>query len=406
METKFSRGSNRVKHPAESDVSRVMIKYLAALLAVTLMADLSFSQQMPIFRIAPDSTDMRLYTARDIMQKYGIKNAVREIKAQLTADSSLIPDAAILLGGNYHLERLTNNVFADRVGGFSPSGEQLAYSRDTSLLRLDDGLFNWYENRTTGVFYYDFAKNEEITPEIPYANAYAPQFLDDSTLLFMVAADSTESEARALYKYDLELGQTSECFPITSRSYCTLGGKIIVYDNTDGEIKQMNLEGKSEHLLFDNTDFFSFKRPLSFIWNLSACDQAIYFQSGYGSGRSGENVYSMPSTGGRPQIRTSEMQEFASSGRFYPAAIDSEEFLFLANNGKNVDIYYQYKDKLYRLTYDGGDKFYLAVSPDRQRIAYSYMPLDQGVESYEIFILDFNRNATSEDIEYRFKSLQ
>jgi hypothetical protein len=383
-----------------------MIKYAAALLGLIFLTNISYSQQMPVSRITSDSIDLRLYTARDIVQKYGIRSAVREIKAQLKADPSLVTDAAILLGGNYHLERLTDNVFADRVGGFSPSGKKLAYSRDTSLLRLDDGLFDWYENRTTGVFYYDFAKNEEITPDIPYANAFAPRFLDDSTLLFMVADDTAGGKSAALYKYDLELGQTSECFPITSRSYCTSGGKIIVYDNTNGEIKKMNPEGKIEQMLFDNTDFFSFKRPLSFIWNLSACDQEIYFQSGFGSGRSGENIYSMPSGGGRPRIRTSEMQEFAGSGRFYPAAIDSDEFLFLANYGKDVEIYYQYKDKEYCLTYDGGDKFYLAVSPDLQRIAYSYMPLDQGVESYEIFILDFSRDATPDDIEYRFKTLQ
>ena len=383
-----------------------MIMYSAVmLLTIMFGAAWSYAQQMPIKRIAPDSIDSRLHTARGIADRYGIQSAAREIKIQLKADSSLVSDAAILLGGNYHLERLTDNVFADRVGGFSPSGERLAYSRDTSLLRLDDGLFDWYENRTTGVFYYDFIKQEEIVPAIPYANAYAPQFLDDSTLLFIAAADSSAAGTAALYKYDLELKQTSECFPITWRGYCTLEGRIIAYDYTDGEIKEMSLDGKTENELFDNTSFFSFKRPLPQIWNLSACAREIYFQSGFGSGRSGENVYSLPSSGGRPRIRTSKMQEYPGNGRFYPAAIGSDEFLFLVNVGEDIDIYYQYKDNVYRLTYDGGNKFYLAVSPDRKKVAYSYMPQGQGLESYEVFMLDFSRDATPEDIEYRFKSL-
>lgn len=365
------------------------------------------AQGVPIDRIKLEIRDPRLETAENLMKSSDYAAAAQEIDKQLKADSVLLKETAIILGGNYHLQRITNNVLADRVGGFSPSGDKLAYARDTSLLRLDDGLFDWYENRTTGVFYYDFKSNEEITPNIADPNAFEPRFLNDSTLMYLIGSESSQAGAgNVICKYDLEPGKSSECFPMGSRGYCTLGDDIVVYDWQDGVFQEMNIKGEKKRELFDNDSFFSFKRPLPLIQNLSSCAEEIYFQSGYQFGKIGVNVYSFPASGGRPKIRTQQMLEYDSNGFFYPAAINENEFLYLAGAGQNVDIYYQKGNETYRFTYDGGDKYYLVVSQDGSTVAYSYMPEDQGVDSYEIFMLDFSRDATIDDIKYRINTIR
>jgi len=343
--------------------------------------------------------------ANKLWQENKTDEAIKEIEKQIGLDSSLVPQVAIILGGNYRLVRLTDNVFADRVGGFSPSGEKLVYARDTSLIRLDDGLFDRYENRATGIIYYDFLLNQEIIPDIPPEDGFKPRFYTDSSILYLIGNDKDigGSTANVLQMYDILTGTSSECFPLTGQYYCPHDEGIVYYDSNDGAFILKSLTNKNQKTLFDNDNIFSFRRPLPLVQNLSSGGDFVLFQAGYNTGRVMTDIYGLPSKGGKPKKITNRNADWYSNPIFYPAAVSDSEFAYLENAGGDVDIYYQTQGDNYRLTYDGGDKYYLAISADGSKIAYSYMPPKQGVENYEVFILDFTRDATIEDIKYRIK---
>jgi len=346
-----------------------------------------------------------LDNAKRLWQDNKTEEAIKEIEKQIGLDSSLVPQAAIIIGGNYHLARLTNNVFADRVGGFSPSGEKLVYARDTSLIRLDDGLFDQYENRATGIVYYDFSLDQEIIPNIPLGNAFKPRFNSDSSFIYLTGSDKdiSGSTANILHRYDILTGTSNECFPLTGQYYCPCEEGIIYYDSDDGAFILKNLTDGKQKTLFDNDNFFSFRRPLPLVQNLSLGDKVVLFQAGHNTGRVMTDIYGLSPEGGKPKKMTNRNADWYSNPIFYPAAVSDSEFAYLQNARGDIDIYYQAQDNNYRLTYDGGDKLYLANSPDGLKVAYSYMPPDQGVENYEVFILDFGTNATIDDIKYRIK---
>ncbi|MCP4580161.1 MAG: hypothetical protein GY839_00985 [candidate division Zixibacteria bacterium] len=363
---------------------------------------------IPINKIATDSIDARLALARDMWHQGLTKDAIREIENQVELDSTLIPQAAIILGGNYHLVRLTNNVFADRVGGFSPSGDKLVYSRDTSLTRLDDGLFDWYENRTTGIVYYDFELSREIIPDLPVGNAFKPRFSSDTCFYYLGGskADLGFSGAVMLNRYYLKWGTSIQCIRLRSRHYCSYGDGVVCYQFGENTFTKINLIESKQDILFDNDDVFTLRRSLPLVQNLSAGDDIIMFQAGHTDGRVTTNIYGIPVEGGKPRKMLDQKTTWLSKTMFYPAAVNSTEFAYLVKESGKFDIYYAKDGIEFRLTYDGGDKYYLAISPDGSRIAYSFMPTYQGVETYEIFILDFGQDADVRDLKYRINILR
>jgi len=385
---------------------RLINKVFTGLLALFAVYPISWAGEgiqrarLDITNISPELT-----YAKKLWQENNTEGAIKEIEKQIGLDSSLVPQAAIILGGNYHLVRLTNNVFADRVGGFSPSGDKLVYTRDTSLTRFDDGLFDWYEDRATGIAFYDFTASTEIIPEIPPGNAFMPRFYTDSSFLYLIGndKDSGGSASNMLYMYDILAGTSIECYPLTGQYYCSYGKGIIYYDNDDGAFILKSLNETSRKVLFDNDSILSFRRPLPMVQNLSGGNDIVLFQAGHVSSREITDIYGLSSKGGKPKKMTDRNADWYSNPIFYPAAVSDSEFAYLENAEGEVDIYYQTRTTNYRFTYDGGDKFYLAISPDGLKVAYSYLPPHQGAENYEVFILDFGQDATIEDIKYRIR---
>jgi hypothetical protein len=358
-------------------------------------------------RLNPDNIDERLARAKSLYEDGKDGLAVIEIEKQLAKDSSLILDAAKIVGGNYHLVRLTNNIFADRAGGFSPSGDKLAYARDTSIMLLDDGLFNWYEDRTTGIVYYDFNENKEIETSIVQENPIMPRFRDDRSIYFLsaITANSPVEGSYMLYRYDLEQKNSEACFALNGRGYCPYGDGVVVYDDLNSSFIYESEYGE-RRVIFDNDSWLSFKRPLPLILDLSSGNDVILFESGYQSGRSGKNIYGVPFAGGKPVILTTRQQSFLSDFAFCPAAVDENEFAYLWGDNRDADVYYRQDGKDYRLTFDGGIKQYLALSPDGRRLAYSYMVEEKGRQSLEVFIMDFGQDASESDLKYRFKNIK
>ena len=383
----------------------IIITIITITLALSFYSISYAGEGIPRDRLDNSNISPALDFAKRLWEDNKTEEAIKEIEKQIESDSSLVPQAAIILGGNHHLVRLTDNVFADRVGGFSPSGEKLVYARETSLIRLDDGLFDRYENRATGIVYYDFSLGQEIIPDIPPGNTFKPRFYTDSSFLYLIGNDKNigGSTANILNIYDILSGTSKECFPLTGQYYCPCEEGVIYYDSNDGAFILRNLTEAKQKTLFDNDNIFSFRRSLPLVQNLSCGDNVLLFQAGYNTGRIMTDIYGLPPKGGKPKKLTNRNSDWYSNPIFYPAAVSDSEFAYLENAKGDVDIYYQAQGNNYRLTYDGGDKFYLAISPDGSKAAYSYMPPNQGVENYEVFILDFGQNATIDDIKYRIK---
>jgi hypothetical protein len=380
-------------------IAILTIAFLTTFCSISLAGKGIPRDRLDITNILPE-----LAYANKLWQENKPEEAIKEIEKQIGLDSSLVTQAAIILGGNYHLVRLTNNVFADRVGSFSPSGEKLVYARDTSLIRYDDGLFDRYEDRATGIVYYDFSLKQEIIPDIPLGNAFKPKFYTDSCFLYLTGSDKDTNgiSTNLLNIYDILTGTSKECFPLKGQHYCLCDKCVIYYDNDDGAFILKSLTDGKQRTLFDNDNIFSLRRSLPLVQNLSCSNDIVLFQAGHNAGRVIPDIYGLPSAGGKPKKMTNRNADWYSDPIFYPAAVSDSEFAYLEDANGDVDIYYQAMGKNYRLTYDGGDKFYLAISPDGLKVAYSYMPSKQGVENYEIFILNFASNATIDDIKYRF----
>lgn len=387
------------------------LKYHRQLVAIHLAINLCFFSVpafgrigLPISRIEVDRVHPKLEFARQLCDRAQYQSAAAEIKRKIETDSTLLFQAAQLFGGNYHLLRLTNNILADRVGNFSPSGEKIVYARDTSFMRYDDGVFDWYENRGTGIIYFDFASGEEIIPDIPHDNAFRPRFCSDDSILYLTDGKAGFSSQNTIYLYDLELEKSSECFSFHGQDYYPVEEGIIVFDRADDGFIVKSLKGEKKEMLFDNSSILTFKRPLPQIRNISAATGIILFEAGFTAGRVGKNIYGLPIAGGKPKIMISDRKEFLSEGAFYPAAVDEEEFAYLAGDRDDTDIHYRLGDKDFQLTFDGGQKAYLAISPDGLKIAYSLMIEEDGIESYEIFVLDFGQDATIDDLMYRINT--
>jgi Tol biopolymer transport system component len=388
--------------------SGISVRAICLILILLLSARFGIAGEgLPIARLTTDNIDQRLRYAHSLWEEGRTKPAIEEIEKQLAQDSTLLTDAAIVLGGNYHLVRVTNNVFADRIGGFSPLGDKLVYARDTSMIRLDDGLFKWYEDRTTGIVYYDFNNAAEIAGEIPQPNPLQPRFLDQQSFVYL-AKDQTgagDDVHYRLYLYDLKQKTAHECFTCYGQDYCVYQNGIVNYDENRAMFTYRKPDSDNERILFDNDDWLSFKRPLPMIMNLSAGNDIILFEAGYQFGKSSKNIYSLPLFGGQPQILTTNRKEYSSDGSFCPAAVNANEYAFFNGRSNRIDIYYRVQGKDYQLTYDRGNKQYLTISPVGDKIAYSYMIEKDGVESLEIFILDFSQDATIEDIKYRINNI-
>ena len=402
------RAGLNIRKQIDKPVGGIPIWAIYLILALLFNAEIAIAGEgLPIARLNADNIDQRLRYAHSLWEEGRTKPAIEEIEKQLAKDSTLLTDAAIILGGNYHLVRVTYNVFADRVGGFSPLGNKLVYARDTSMIRLDDGLFKWYEDRTTGIVYYDFDSANETTAEIPQANPLQPRFLDQQSFVYLAkdqAGAGTDAHY-SLFVYDLKQKTTSECFTCYGSDYCVYQGGIVNYDESREMFTYRKPDGANERTLFDNDDWLSFKRPLPMIMNLSAGNDIILFEAGYQFGKSGKNIYYLPISGGQPQILSTNRQEYLSDGSFCPAAVNANEYAFFNGRNDRIDIYYRVKGKDYQLTYDRGNKQYLTISPVGDKIAYSYMIEKDGVESLEIFILDFSRDATADDLMYRIKNI-
>jgi hypothetical protein len=272
------------------------------------------------------------------------------------------------------------------------------------VIHIDDGLFEWYEDITTRLVIYDFELNEEIIPELPYENPHTPRFRTDDKFCF-IAPDSSGGDGK-LHLYNMEPGLVTECFEITGDAYCPYDNGLIMYDWRSGKMEYVIPGKKLVDILFDNKSLLTFKRPLSMIQNISACNGVLMFEAGMYSGKVGKSVYSMPVAGGIPEIKPTGQKTWTADGAFNPAVYDSNEFAYIYGDEDESDIYYYKDDKIYRLTFDGGRKYYLAISTDGLRIAYSYMIERDGMESFEIFMLDFTMDATVEDINYRISSLR
>jgi len=361
---------------------------------------------IPISKIDCETIGTELSLAFKLWQENRTKEALNEIENKLKADSSLIQQAAIITGGNYHLIRLTDNILADRVGGFSPSGTRLVYSQDTFTVRLDDGIFDWVDQRNTGIAYFDFATGKETIIDSKGVDASKPRFQSDSCFFYIAAEKSSFdiSAPMTLILYNLNNGTSTECFPLYTQYYCPYEDGVVFYDRSEGAIIMKDFKDLSQKVLYDNYGFLNYRRPLGLIRNFSAGDDIIMFQAGFSA--SGVRIYGISPEGGVVKIMSDRQITWDKNAGFYPAAVDTNEFAYLLDGKKGIDIYYHIQNKDYRLTYDGGDKNYLTISPDGTKIAYSYKSPEQNVESYEIFILDFSRSADAKDIMYRFKILQ
>ncbi len=357
---------------------------------------------IPIARLENSRMDSRLLHASQLWQESKFNSAIKEFEKQLDADSTLLAQIAIITGGNYHLTRLTDNVLADRVGGFSPSGSKLVFSRDTFMVCYDDGLFDWVEKKKTGIVYYDFDMAKEIHVDIPVQNGLNPRFRSDTSFFYIDGGDTASGHPLPvpLMLYDIPTGTSSVYCSLNGYDYCPCEDGIILYDRYEDSIVMKNMQGSKNELLYDNNSFLSFRRPLAMLRNFSTGNNIIMFQTGFYP----KNIYGIPLEGGAPQVQTNRQITWRGNSLFCPAAVGPFEFAYLAKNITNTDIFYHVQDKDYRLTFDGGDKQNLAISPDGMMIAFSYKLREQYLDSFEIFILDFSRDAGVSDLKYRFSN--
>ncbi len=385
-----------------------MISPVKALILILFAFSIVNAQGIPDERLLVQSPPEKLMFAQKHIDEGNFGYAAVEISRQLEKDSTLLAPAATMLGGNYSLVRITDNVFADRVGGFSPSGNRLILARDTSAISLDDGFFNDYEKLSSRIVIYDLETKVEILPEMDIDNPYKPRFNGDNSFYFLVnqSAGQSPGSLKKLYLYDMELGTITECCELSGGSYCPLLDGVITYNTAKGVLVYKDWRNHIETVIFDNESLLSFKRPLPLIQNISANAGVIMFEAGFSNGKFTKNVYSIPVDGEKVEILTNVRKTFMSEGSYYPATVKSKEFAFISGDNRNSNIHYMKNDQDYTLTFDSGLKYYLAISPDGTKIAYSYMIVRDGVESYEIFMLDFGLEATSEDINYRMKWLK
>lgn len=330
--------------------------------------------------------------------------AINEFEKQIKSDSTLITFIAIITGGDYHLVQLTDNIYADRVGGFSPSGKKLIYSRDTSVTRLDDGFFDWLEESRSEVVYFDFETSKETTIKLPHNRCFSPKFQSDTSFFYIASNDSTGADPadKMLMLSDLDTKTSTICLSPRSYGYCPYEDELVYYDGNKDAIIKFDPKTQNKTILFSNSGTLSYRRPLSMIQNLSAGSDIIVFQAG----SQATCIYGLPPDGGTPDILTNRQLRYGSDSPFYPAAVASDEFAYLANTRQGVDVFYHIGELDFRLTYNGGDKYYLAISTDGSKIAYSYKPKRFHSESYDIFILDFDCDSEVSDIKYRFMKLK
>jgi len=382
------------------------MRYLIVIFLLFYSGVIHAGNGIPVSKIDCEAVGTELSFALKLWQENRIKQAMDEIESKLKADSVLLSQAAIITGGNYHLIRLTDNILADRVGGFSPSGTRLVYSQDTFTVRLDDGIFDWVDQRNTGVAYYDFETGKETVIDTRGFNAVKPCFRSDSSFFYIASerSDADISPLSTLFLYNLNNGTSTECFPFNTQEFCAYGDEVVFYNISEGAIIMKDATDLSHRVIYDNYGFLGHRRPLGLIRNFSAGDEIIMFQAGYRA--SSARIYSISPQGGVAKIMSDKQITWNKNAGFYPAAVDSSEYAYLLDGRNGLDIYYHTQNKDYRLTYDGGDKSYLNISPDGTKIAYSYKSPEQNVESYEIFILDFNRPANETDIMYRFNTLR
>lgn len=377
------------------------------------LSNSSRAQGLPLDRLTVDSLSSKLEIAKNHIDNGYYSYASVEISRQFKKDSTLFLQAATLLGGNYHLVRITDNLYADRVGGFSPSGNKLIYARDTSVIHLDDGLFQSYEDRTTGIVIYDFTTDSETIINLPQENPCKPKFRDENSFYFIADTDSSKGYAfikgytsiKSLYCYEMEPDSAFKCCELSGNVYCPSGDGIIIYDRGKSLLEYFRPDNLERDVLFDNESLLTLKRPIPLIQNISVGRDVIMFEAGFQVGSVNKNIYSLPLTGGTPQVVTRDMKRFMSFGAYYPAAVDSNEFAYLVGDDSNSNIFYMKDGIKYRLTFEPGYKYYLVISPDGTKLAYSYMIEREGMESFEIFMLDFTQNATIEDLNYRLKAI-
>jgi hypothetical protein len=357
-------------------------------------------------RLADDNISTKLRLAYKFWQENRKKEAIDEIERQLKSDSSLISEAAIITGGNYHLIQVTDNIFSDRVGGFSPSGSMLIFERDTFMVRYDDGMFDWVESRNTGIVCFDFITGQEISPDIPYKNAYKPRFHSDTTFIYQAKPDCSNenSSSSDLMLYNLNTGTSTSCFPLNRNNYCLYGNSVVFYDNYEGAIVMKDIFSKEQKVVYDNYGFLNYRRPLASIQYFSSGENVIMFQAGFGKSR--VSIYSLTPDSGELQIRSNQQITWNTEARYSPAAVNEHEFVYLLDSQYGADVYYHVDETDYRVTCDGGNKRYLIISPSGTKIAFSRKHFDQNIDSYEIFILDFEQDTTPNDLKYRFMSIR
>ena len=354
-------------------------------------------------RLIPHDLDQELTKARQLWDNGHLVEAAALIEKRIAADSSLIPGAAVITGGNYHLVRLTSNIFPDRVGNFSPSGNKLAFARDTFFVRFDDGLFDWLEQRHTQVGYFDFSTNSEFMAQLGESEGFDPQFYTDSSLFYITGVNKSQDggPANQLMLYDIGTGTSSKCFPLNTYYYCPVDGGVIFYDANEAAIVKKSIDGSIQKRLYDNVGFMHYRRSLSLIRNFSAADDIIMFQAGFSIMTT--TLYGLSPVGGAARIMLDKKLVYKDVSDCCPAAIDTNDFCYLHLDKNDWDVHYHTPDQDYRLTFDGGEKSHLAVSRNCLMVAYSYRPAGSPTDESEIYILDFSRNATIDDMIYRFK---
>lgn len=373
------------------------------IMALQLAAISATDAKISRSRLLPDDLDQELAKARQLRDNGRLVEAAALIEKRIAADSSLIPQAATIVGGNYHLVRLTSNIFPDRVGNFSPSDDKLAFARDTFFVRFDDGLFDWLEQRHTQVGYFDFGTNSELMARPGGAEGFNPQFYTDSSLFYITGGDESQDSASAnqLMLYDIGTGTSSKCFPLNTYYYCPVEGGVIFYDANEAAIVKKSIDGSIQKTLYDNVGFMHYRRSLSLIRNFSAADDIIMFQAGLSP--MATTLYGLSPAGGAVRIMLDRKLVFKEESDCCPAAIDTTDFCYLHLDKNDWDVFYHTPQQDYRLTFDGGEKLHLAVSRNCLMIAYSYRPAGSPTDESEIYILDFGRDATTTDMIYRFK---
>ncbi|OQX92799.1 MAG: hypothetical protein B6D58_01045 [candidate division Zixibacteria bacterium 4484_95] len=381
------------------------MKHISLILLILISSPLTYTGQgIPFSKLYNKIIPEKLVYPLNQWKKGYFSTAIKDFEELIKSDSTLIPFVATITGGNYHLIRLTDNIYADRVGGFSPSGTKLIFTRDTSVTRLDDGFFDWLEKSRSEVVYFDFETGKETTIKLPYNRCFSPKFQSNTSFFYIASNDSTGGDPadKMLMLFHLDTKISDTCLHTGRYGYCPYKKELIYYEPAEDAIIRFNPKSHNKTILYSNSGLLNHYRPLTMIQNLSAGDNIITFQAGSRT----TCIYGILPDGGTPEILTKQQLEYGSNAPFCPAAVAFNEFAYLANTRQGVDIFYHIGDMDFRLTYDGGDKYYLAISADGSKIAYSYKPKKLHSESYDIFILDFSNGSDISDIKYRFMNLK